>query len=91
MMATAVSKLAERTPGKESVAIESYARALRQASRLRLTFAIRRHCFSVQLPTIIADNAGYDSAELVANLRAAHVLGKSTFGLGRDLRAMAAL
>ena len=91
MMATAVSKLAERTPGKESVAIESYARALRQASRLRQSFAVQRNCFSFQLPTIIADNAGYDSAELVANLRADHVLGKSTFGLGRDLRAMAAL
>ena len=34
------------------------------------------------MPTIIADNAGYDSAELIANLRAAHVSGKSTFGLG---------
>ena len=30
LMATAVSKLAEQTPGKESVAIESFARALRQ-------------------------------------------------------------
>jgi len=66
LMATAVSQLAEKTPGKESVAIESFARALRQ------------------LPTIIADNAGYDSAELVANLRAAHTEGKSTFGLDMD-------
>ena len=32
---------------------------------------------------IIADNAGYDSAELVANLRAAHASGKSTYGLGK--------
>lgn len=32
LMATAVSKLAEKTPGKESVAIESFARALRQVS-----------------------------------------------------------
>lgn len=30
LMATAVSQLAEKTPGKESVAIESFARALRQ-------------------------------------------------------------
>ena len=37
----------------------------------------------LELPTIIADNAGYDSAELVANLRAAHTAGKSTYGLGR--------
>lgn len=32
LMATAVSQLAEKTPGKESVAIESFARALRQVS-----------------------------------------------------------
>jgi len=30
LMATVVSQLAEKTPGKESVAIESFARALRQ-------------------------------------------------------------
>jgi hypothetical protein len=30
LMATAISQLAEKTPGKESVAIESFARALRQ-------------------------------------------------------------
>ena len=39
--------------------------------------------FSVQLPTIIADNAGYDSADLVAKLRAAHTEGKKTYGLGK--------
>lgn len=33
------------------------------------------------IPTIIADNAGYDSSELVAQLRAAHYNGKSTAGL----------
>jgi len=31
----------------------------------------------LQLPTIIADNAGYDSAQLVTELRAAHNKGKS--------------
>uniref|UniRef100_A0A8B9ZGR2 T-complex protein 1 subunit beta n=1 Tax=Anas platyrhynchos TaxID=8839 RepID=A0A8B9ZGR2_ANAPL len=35
----------------------------------------------VLIPTIIADNAGYDSADLVAQLRAAHSEGKSTYGL----------
>jgi len=35
------------------------------------------------LPTILADNAGYDSAELVAQLRAAHTEGKLTMGLGK--------
>lgn len=38
----------------------------------------------LQLPTIIADNAGYDSAALVAELRAAHVQGKQTYGLNMD-------
>jgi T-complex protein 1 subunit beta len=37
-----------------------------------------------QMPTIIADNAGYDSAELVATLRAQHSDGKSTMGLDMD-------
>jgi len=62
-MANAVNKLALETPGKEAMAIESYAHALRQ------------------IPTIIADNAGYDSAELVSQLRAAHSAGNSSFGL----------
>ncbi|CAF3310489.1 unnamed protein product [Rotaria socialis] len=66
LMANAVSQLAEKTPGKESIAIESFSRALRQ------------------LPTIIADNAGYDSSELVSNLRAAHASNKSTFGLDME-------
>ena len=34
-----------------------------------------------QLPAIVADNGGYDSAELVTQLRAAHASGKSTYGL----------
>jgi T-complex protein 1 subunit beta len=34
-----------------------------------------------QLPAIIADNGGYDSAELITQLRAAHHEGKSTAGL----------
>ena len=36
----------------------------------------------LQLPTAIADNAGYDSSELIANLRAAHAKGNNTAGLG---------
>ena len=62
-MAVAVQQLALKTAGKESVAIEAFAKALSA------------------VPTILADNAGYDSAELVSQLRAAHVDGKSTFGL----------
>ncbi|KAJ1345237.1 hypothetical protein BSLG_000751 [Batrachochytrium salamandrivorans] len=34
-----------------------------------------------QLPMILADNAGYDSADLVSKLRAAHAKGNSTYGL----------
>lgn len=37
------------------------------------------------LPTIIADNGGYDSSELVANLRAAHRKGNKLAGLNMDL------
>lgn len=34
-----------------------------------------------KLPTIMADNAGLDSADLIANLRACHADGQSTMGL----------
>lgn len=37
-----------------------------------------------QLPTVIADNAGYDSAQLVSELRAAHTQGSCTMGLNMD-------
>jgi T-complex protein 1 subunit beta len=66
LMADAVSKLAVKTPGKEAVAMEAFAKALRQ------------------LPTIIADNAGYDSADLIAQMRAAHTQGKHNVGLDMD-------
>ncbi|EDS32873.1 thermosome subunit alpha [Culex quinquefasciatus] len=35
----------------------------------------------LQLPITIADNAGYDSAQLISELRAGHAQGKSTLGL----------
>ncbi len=63
LMANVVSNLASQTPGKEAIAMESFAKALRK------------------LPTIIADNAGYDSSELVSQLRAAHASGNKTYGL----------
>lgn len=66
LMANAVSKLAARTPGKEAVAIEAYAKALRT------------------LPMTIADNGGYDSAELVAKLRAYHTDDKIRYGLDME-------
>ena len=37
-----------------------------------------------QLPTILADNAGLDSSDLVAQLRAAHHDGKDDLGLDLD-------
>lgn len=46
--------------------------------------ALAMHAFARalrQLPMIVADNGGYDSAELVTQLRAAHAAGKSTYGL----------
>eukprot|EP01111_Echinosteliopsis_oligospora_P019944 TRINITY_DN990_c0_g1_i1.p1 TRINITY_DN990_c0_g1~~TRINITY_DN990_c0_g1_i1.p1 ORF type:complete len:540 (-),score=212.62 TRINITY_DN990_c0_g1_i1:42-1661(-) len=63
IMAKAVDELAKQTPGKKSVAMEAFSRALRQ------------------IPTIIADNGGYDSSELVPRLRAEHYKGNSTAGL----------
>lgn len=65
-MACAVNAAAAKTPGKEAVAMEAFARALQQ------------------LPTTIADNAGFDSAQLVAELRAAHVGGNKTIGLDME-------
>lgn len=38
----------------------------------------------LQLPTAIADNAGFDSAQLVSELRAAHSQGKTTYGLDME-------
>ncbi|XP_064085953.1 T-complex protein 1 subunit beta-like isoform X2 [Macrobrachium nipponense] len=73
LMARAVLDAATHVPGKESLAMESFARAL------------------LMIPTIIADNAGYDSAQLVAELRAAHAEGKSTMGLNMELGEIACM
>jgi T-complex protein 1 subunit beta len=66
LMAKAVDEMAAKTPGKKAVAVEAFARALRQ------------------LPIILADNAGYDSSELIARLRAAHYSGQTTIGLDME-------
>ena len=34
-----------------------------------------------QIPSTIAENGGYDSAQLVSELKAEHALGKNTLGL----------
>lgn len=62
-MCLKVQDLAHQTEGKQSLAIEGFARALRA------------------LPGIIADNAGYDSAELVQNLRSEIANGNTEAGL----------
>jgi len=62
-MSLAVDELAKSMEGKQALAVEAFASAMRQ------------------LPTIIADNAGYDSAELITNLRAAVTNGKLDSGL----------
>ncbi|GBG61417.1 hypothetical protein CBR_g20448 [Chara braunii] len=54
MMARHVDELGKKTPGKKSLAMESFATALRA------------------IPSIIAENAGLDSADLVAQMRAEH-------------------
>jgi T-complex protein 1 subunit beta len=65
LMSCAVEEAARTVKGKKALAVEAFARALRQ------------------IPTILADNAGYDSSDLVAKLRAAHYEGKADAGLGR--------
>jgi chaperonin GroEL (HSP60 family) len=55
-MAQAIDAEVPSTAGKRALAMEAYARALRQ------------------LPTIIADNGGYDSSELVTQVRTVALL-----------------
>jgi len=63
LMANAIEEEARHTVGKKQLAMEAFARALRQ------------------LPTIIADNAGLDSADIAANLRTAHYSGMGSAGI----------
>jgi T-complex protein 1 subunit beta len=60
LMAAAVEALLPQVHGKKALAVEAFARALRQ------------------LPTILADNGGYDSSDLVSRLRALHAQGGSS-------------
>jgi len=62
-MSQSIMELSNTVGGKEALAIEAFARALRQ------------------LPTIICDNAGYDSAEIVQDLRSEIHGGNVTAGL----------
>merc|ERR1711977_112635 len=62
-MAQAVQDKMASVEGKESLAMEMFAKALRT------------------MPAIMADNGGYDSAELVGGLRAAHAKGQHSHGI----------
>jgi len=61
-MAGAVTEKVSAVEGKESLAMEEFAKALRA------------------LPAILADNGGFDSAELCGALRAQHAKGDHTAG-----------
>lgn len=61
-----------------SVAVDADARKTpgkRQLAMEAFSHALR------QLPTIIADNAGFDSAELISEVRAAHEAGNIRAGI----------
>merc|ERR1711972_836925 len=62
-MAHAVQQKMATVEGKESAAMEGFAKALQQ------------------IPAILADNGGLDSAELVGKLKAAHAKGEHSHGL----------
>jgi T-complex protein 1 subunit beta len=66
IMSKAVDELANKTSGKRALAIEAFARALRQ------------------IPAVLAENGGYDSSELVSQLKSEHYSGNTKAGL--DLR-----
>ncbi|CCE63638.1 hypothetical protein TPHA_0F01540 [Tetrapisispora phaffii CBS 4417] len=66
LMSKAVDTEAQNVDGKKALAVEAFARALRQ------------------LPTILSDNAGFDSSELVAKLRSSIYNGILTSGLDLD-------
>jgi len=71
LMAQAVEEASKKVAGKQVLAMEAYARALRA------------------MPMHIADNAGYDSADLISGLRAKHYEGHHTWGLEMDKGGLA--
>merc|ERR1711934_73740 len=66
LMAHKIEEEAAKTSGKTSLAMEAFARALRE------------------IPKAVADNGGYDSSELISQLRAAHAAGNHEMGLNMD-------
>lgn len=72
-MSNKVDEAARTVKGKKALAVEAFARALRQ------------------IPTILADNGGYDSSDLVTKLRAAHYEGQTDAGLDMDAGAIGSM
>jgi len=63
LMAHEIEVAAAETPGKVALAMEGFARALRE------------------IPKAVADNGGYDSSQLISELRAEHANGNHELGL----------
>eukprot|EP00484_Ammonia_sp_Unknown_P000172 CAMPEP_0197021118 /NCGR_PEP_ID=MMETSP1384-20130603/2016_1 /TAXON_ID=29189 /ORGANISM="Ammonia sp." /LENGTH=562 /DNA_ID=CAMNT_0042448881 /DNA_START=40 /DNA_END=1728 /DNA_ORIENTATION=+ len=63
LMAQAVHEEAMKTKGKEALAMDAFANAMRQ------------------IPAILADNAGFDAAEIVTALRSEHSQGNHWMGV----------
>lgn len=87
IMSNAVDNLAKRTPGKEVIApFEKFSTAHRACVCVRVqAMAVEAFARALRsIPTIIADNGGYDSSELVTQLRALHTQGNTTAGLDMD-------
>lgn len=86
LMSCAVDEAVKTTKGKKALAVEAFARALRQVRIifLVLVFCNRHNDALLQIPIILADNAGYDSSELVAQLRSSHFKGHSDHGLDME-------
>lgn len=78
-MSKEVDEEARKTAGKRAIATEAFARALRQVRENENDRYLLTHL--LQLPTILANNAGLDSSELVSQLRAAHQRGEKDSGL----------
>lgn len=62
-MFRSVMEAAAKVGGKESIAVEAFARGL------------------LQIPMIIAENAGFDAQEIVGELKKAHAMGTTTAGI----------
>ena len=68
--------------GAAEMAMANAVMRLAEKTEGKMALAVEAFGKALQaVPTIIADNGGFDSAELVTKLRAAHATGKKTFGL----------